>query len=60
MKDPIVDEVRKYRMEHTQQCGGDLHKICEGLRGFEATLGGRVVTLPPQKIRPSRKSSHSS
>jgi len=29
MKDSIVEEVRKYRMEHTKKFGGDLHAICE-------------------------------
>ena len=56
MKDPFVEEVRKYRMEHTQQFNSDLHSICEDLRHFESSLGNRVVTLPPRKIQPTRKS----
>ncbi len=51
MKDPIVEEVRKHRMEHTQQFGSDLHRICEDLREFESTLGKRAVTLEPKKLR---------
>ncbi len=51
MKDPIVEEVRQHRMEHTQQFGADLHRICEDLRAFEATLGERAVTLEPKKTR---------
>ena len=27
MKDPIVEEVRKHRIEHTQKFGGDLLRI---------------------------------
>ena len=58
MKDPYVEEVRKYRMEHTRQFDSDLHRICEDLREFEATLGERVVTLEPKRrgpTAPSRK-----
>jgi hypothetical protein len=51
MKDPIVEEVRKHRMEHTRQFGSNLHLICEDLRKFESTLGQRVVTLEPKKTR---------
>ncbi len=56
MKDPIVDEVRKYRIEHTRQFNSDLHQICEDLRKFESTLGDRVVRLEPKRIQPTRKS----
>lgn len=56
MKDPIVAEVRKHRMEHTKQFGGDLHKICEDLRRFEAALGDRVEAPKPQRLAPASKS----
>jgi hypothetical protein len=56
VKDPIVDEVRKYRIEHTRQFNSDLHQICEDLRKFESTLGARVVRLEPRRIQPKRKS----
>ena len=49
MKDPYVEEVRKYRMEHTRQFDSNLHRICEDLREFEASLGDRVVTLEPKR-----------
>jgi hypothetical protein len=55
MKDPHVDEVRKYRMEHTRQFNSDLHLICEDLRKFESTFGERVVRLEPKRIEPTRK-----
>lgn len=56
MKDPFVEEVRKHRMEHTQKFDSDLHRICEDLREFEASLGDRVVTLEPKKRRPKTTS----
>jgi len=52
MIDPFVQEVRKFRMEHTRQFHSDLHLICEDLKRFEATLGKRVVTLSPRRITP--------
>jgi len=55
MKDPYVEEVRKHRMEHTRQFDGDLRRICEDLRGFEATLGDRVVTPEPKRKRAARR-----
>lgn len=56
MKDPYIAEVRKHRMEHTQQFNSDLHLICEDLRKFESSLGERVVTLEPRKIQPTKRS----
>jgi hypothetical protein len=56
MKDPYVEEVRKFRMEHTRQFNSDLHLICEDLRLYESTLGDRAVTLEPRKIRAPKKS----
>ena len=57
MKDPYVDEIRQYRMEHTKQFKSDLHLICEDIRSFEASLGERVVTLKPRKFHPRKPSS---
>ena len=54
MKDPIVEEVRKYRMEHTAKFHGDLHAICEDFRRIERTLGDRVVRLPPVRLKPRK------
>ncbi len=56
MKDPYVDEVRKYRMEHTRQFNCDLHLICEDLRKLESGLGERVVRLEPRRIQRPGKS----
>ena len=49
MKDPIVEEVRKYRMEHTRKFGGDLAAICADLRRIQNASGHKVVRL---KSRP--------
>lgn len=51
MKDPIVEEVRKHRMDHTQKFGGDLNAICEDLRAYQKSLGIKVVTRPARRIK---------
>ena len=38
MKDPLVEEFRKYRMEHTKRFNFNLHDICEDLRKLEKEL----------------------
>lgn len=50
MIDPIVDEVRKYRMEHARKFNFDLHAIGADVRRLEATCGHEVVELPPKRI----------
>jgi hypothetical protein len=49
MKDPIVEEVRKHRMEHTQKFKGDLSAICADLRAIQLASGHEVVRLSPKK-----------
>lgn len=51
MKDPIVEEVRKHRKEHTMKFHGELSEICEDLRRVQETSGHEVVRLSPRNIR---------
>jgi hypothetical protein len=57
MKNPIVEEVRKHRMEHTRRFRGDLAAICEDLRFIQAASGHKVVRLAPRKLDPKKLSS---
>jgi hypothetical protein len=57
MKDPIVAEVRKHRMEHTRQFHGDLALICEDLRKLESGLGDRLVSPQPKRLPPKAQSA---
>ncbi|MBI5140680.1 MAG: hypothetical protein HZA20_00625 [Nitrospirae bacterium] len=50
MKDPIVDEVRRNRMEHTKKFQGDMSAICADLREIQNASGHEVVRLAPRKI----------
>jgi hypothetical protein len=57
MKDPIVEEVRKHRMEHTRKFGGDLSAIFADLRSTQIVSGHKVVRLAPKKIKPASSAS---
>jgi hypothetical protein len=57
MKDPIVEEVRKHRMEHTQKLRYDLDAICVDLRSIQVASGHKVVRLAPRKPKPTKASS---
>ena len=48
--DPIVDEIRKIRQEHTDKFNGDLHAICEDLRRRERESGRKYVSYPPRPV----------
>jgi hypothetical protein len=57
MKDPIVEEVRKHREEHTKKFHGELSEICADLRRVQETSGREVVRLAPRRIGPTIHSS---
>jgi hypothetical protein len=50
MKDPIVEEIRKYRMEHTRKFQGDLSAICTDLRSIQIASGHKIVRLAHRKL----------
>ena len=49
MKDPIVEEVRKYRMEHTRKFRDNLTSICEDLRSTQVQSGHKIIRLAPEE-----------
>jgi hypothetical protein len=51
MKDPIVEEVRRHRMEHTRKFRGDLVAICEDLRGIQKASRHKIVRLSAKRVR---------
>jgi hypothetical protein len=57
MKDPIVEEVRKRRMEHTRKYGGDLPAILFDLREVQKASGHKIVRFPPKRIETTSPSS---
>ena len=60
MRDPIVEEVRKHRMEHTRKFHGDLAAICEDLRAVQQASGNKVVRLAARKLERGRRVAPSS
>ena len=56
MRDPIVEEVRKYRMEHTRKFNFDLTAICDDLRSIQQASGHKVVRLPARRLELRGKS----
>lgn len=49
MKDPIVEEVRKIRMEHSLEFGNDLKAIVADLRAKQSVSGRNVVRRSPRR-----------
>jgi len=60
MKDPIVEEIRRIRMEHTRRLGSDLNAICADLKAVQARCGHKVVRLSPNRLRPTNGSTRPS
>ncbi|MBM4340360.1 MAG: hypothetical protein FJ110_12550 [Deltaproteobacteria bacterium] len=59
MKDPIIEEVRKYRRKHTRKFRGDLSAICAELRRIQDTSGHEVVRLSPREKEGARRRAKS-
>lgn len=53
-RDPIVEEIRRYREEYAAQFNYDLDAICRDLREQAKKSGAKLASLPP---RPSHKRS---
>lgn len=60
MNDPIVDEVRQTRMEHTRQFNYDLDAICADLRSIQAKCGHKIVRLAARRLQPTTRSTATS
>ena len=57
--DPIVEEIRRIRQEHTDRFNGDLHAICEDLRRQERESGRQYVSFPPRPVQLGAQSDSS-
>ena len=56
MRDPINEEIHKYREEHARKFNFDLRAICEDLRAMQRSSHLKVVRLPPNRIGPESRS----
>ncbi len=50
MKDPIVEEIRYYRDEHSKQFNYDLDAICKDYQTHQTQVGDRLVRRKPNNI----------
>lgn len=50
MRDPIVDEIRKFREEHAKSFGNDVDEICKDLYQHQKECGHPLVRFKPKKI----------
>jgi hypothetical protein len=48
--DPIVEEIRQLRKQHTEKFKGNLHAICEDLRSQERESGREYTALSPRPV----------
>jgi len=55
MKDPIVAEVRKHRMEHTKRFHGDLTAICEKLEADSKNVWMSGCPSPNEEAENAKK-----
>jgi len=50
MKDPIVEEIRKFRDEHAKKFNYDLDAICEDFKSSQMQCGHKLVRLKPKRL----------
>ena len=55
MKDPIVEEVRKYRQEYAAKFNYDLDAIVRDIQAREKVSKAKFVSFPPRRIKPPGK-----
>jgi len=55
MKDPINEEIHRYREEHARQFNFDLAAICQDLKAWQHSRKLKAVRLPPKKVGPRRQ-----
>jgi hypothetical protein len=56
IEDPVVEEIRRYRLEHAARYGNDLSKICEALRKQEKQSQKEFVNFGPRLLQSGRLS----
>lgn len=56
MRDPIVEELHRYREEHARRFDYDIDAICDDLQAMQQTRGLKAVRLPPKRIEQKGRS----
>ncbi|MBF0227967.1 MAG: hypothetical protein HQK76_21205 [Desulfobacterales bacterium] len=56
MKDPIIEEIRRIRDEHSKQFNYDLDAICEDFKQHQVKLKkSRLIRLKPKVIEANKR-----
>lgn len=50
MKDPIIEEIRRIRNEHSRKFNYNLDAICEDYKTHQTQIKDRLVRLQPKMI----------
>ncbi len=58
MKDPIVEEIRHFRDEHSKQFNYDLDAICEDYELHQIEAGSKLVRLKPKAANKRINADH--
>jgi hypothetical protein len=53
MNDPIIEELRQIRDDHSKRFDYDLDAICDDFISHQAQVGSRLVRLKPQAANKS-------
>jgi hypothetical protein len=53
MNDPIIEELRQIRDDHSKRFNYDLDAICDNFISHQAQAGSRLVRLKPQAANKS-------
>jgi len=56
-KDPIIEEVRKFRDEYAKQFNYDLDAICQDLIKKQEQSEKKIVSFPPKRLEQLKKSA---
>ncbi len=61
MKDPILEDIRQVRDDHSKRFNYDLDAICEDYKTHQALAGERLVRLKPRtankRLQPTTQSA---
>jgi hypothetical protein len=49
-EDPIVEEIRRYRKEHSERYDNDLNKIVDALKKAEKKSGRKLANFGPKQL----------
>ena len=50
-RDPIVEEVRRYRDEYAKRFGYDIEAICRDAKQRQEESGRKTVSFPPKRVK---------